>query len=555
MRKKRVLWVGESNFLSTGYGVYSRALLSYLHNTGKYEINELGCYAGPNDPRARAVPWKFYPNGPNENSPEEVQLYNSNNINQFGEWKFEAVALDCLPDVVIDVRDHWYFAFQEQSPYRNFYNWCICPTVDSIPQNEDWLSTYINADGVFTYTDWSKGILQEEGGGLINTIDFTPVGVELDVFKPTPDKRQHKAMFGLREDSLIIGTVMRNQKRKLYPDLFEAFAGFLKQAPKDVADKTFLYIHASYPDLGWDFPRYIKNLGLSSKVMFTYVCFNCGLVFPRFYSDVRTCCPKCHNANATFPNTQQGIDRQALAHVYNIFDIYVQYANSEGQGVPQVEAAACGVPVMSVDYSAMTDVVRRLKGYPINVQRMFHESETGCLRALPDNEHFISLLNEYLSMPEVLRLKKGKQARLAAEQNYNWETTCKKWETYIDNLAVRPIEQTWLSSPHIVSPANNIPEGLNDEQFINWALINVMGRPDLVGSYFAMKTVRDLGWGASKDQGGLVFNDLSLLGLKPSYTQYDRNKVIEQFTQVAQKNNHWEQHRWQKVQGMLAGGG
>jgi glycosyltransferase involved in cell wall biosynthesis len=553
MRKKRILHVGESNFLSTGYGTYARALLSYLHNTGKYEIAELGCYCGPNDPRPQAVPWKFYPNGPNENDPKEVQMYNSSSLNQFGEWKFEPVCLDFLPDIVFDFRDHWYFTFEEHSPFRRMYNWCICPTVDSLNQHEDWISTFTNADGVFTYTDWSQKVLQEEGGGLINLLGATPVCVELDVFKPTPNKRQHKAMFGLREDAFIIGTVMRNQKRKLYPDMLEAFAKFIEEASPEVADRTFLYIHASYPDLGWDFPRMIKNLGLSNKVLFTYTCFKCGLVFPRFYSDVRTVCPKCHNANATFPNTQQGIDRNALAAIYNIFDLFLQYSICEGQGIGQVEAAACGVPVMSVDYSAMTDVVRKVNGYPIKVQRMFHESETGCLRALPDNEDLIQRLNEFVTLPEQLRAQKGNKARLGAEKHYNWLDTCKKWENYFDSVEVRPLEQTWLSSPHFISSANHInqvPEGMSDEQFVNWSLVNVMGRPDLIGSFFAMKVVRDLSWGASPDtQGGIVFNDLSTLGLKPAYQPYDRNKVIEQFKVVADKNNFWEQQRYNKLAG------
>ena len=33
---------------------------------------------------------------------------------------------------------------------------------------------------------------------------------------------------GLDPDCKIIGTVMRNQRRKLYPDLFEAFKKFLR---------------------------------------------------------------------------------------------------------------------------------------------------------------------------------------------------------------------------------------------------------------------------------------------------------------------------------------
>jgi len=85
MRKKRILMVNEANYLSTGYAKIGINLLSHLHNTGKYEIAELGCYGKVGDPRSLGCPWKFYPNMPDENNPDEIALYTSNiNVNQFG---------------------------------------------------------------------------------------------------------------------------------------------------------------------------------------------------------------------------------------------------------------------------------------------------------------------------------------------------------------------------------------------------------------------------------------------------------------------------------------
>ena len=79
----------------------------------------------------------------------------------------------------------------------------------------------------------------------------------------------------------------------------------------------------------------------------------------------------------------------------NCFDVYVQYANSEGFGLPQVEAAACGVPVMGTDYSAMESVLRKLGGTPIRPAALYKELETGCYRAVPNNELAAEKFHEF----------------------------------------------------------------------------------------------------------------------------------------------------------------
>lgn len=60
------------------------------------------------------------------------------------------------------------------------------------------------------------------------------------------------------------------------------------------------------------------------------------------------------------------ISDEELANVYKCFDIYVQYANSEGFGMPQLEAANSALPVISVDYSAMSSVVKNIGGFWCN---------------------------------------------------------------------------------------------------------------------------------------------------------------------------------------------
>lgn len=545
MRKKRVLWVNEASYLSTGYSTYGLEVMKRLHATGKYELAELAAYGDATDPREarwRGLPWRFYPNMPDRNNEGEVNAYNASPLNQFGQFKFELACLDFKPDVVMDVRDWWMLEFEERSPFRGMYHWAIMPTVDAAPQDDQWVATFLNADAVFTYSDWGLGVLNEQSRGRIRTRCSAPPGADLEAMRPAPDKAAHRRLMGVDPDCLIVGTVMRNQRRKLYPDLVQAFAQFLREAPQDLARRTYLYMHTSWPDAGWDIPRLVTEAGIGHRCLFTYHCKACGAAYPSHFADARTACKKCGAHAAGFPNSSVGISREVLGQVMNLFDVYCQYANSEGFGMPQVEAAACGVPVMAVDYSAMSDVVRKLGGMPIKVQRLYRESETHCWRALPDNGDFCSLLTGFLSRPEPVRRRLGYEARKAVETHYTYDRTAGVWEDHLDS--VEPREGVWVAPPRLHTPATEPPQGLSDEEFVRWGMVHVAGRPDLVHSYTAMRMVRDLNWEAAlPSMGGLYFNDASTLGLQAKYRPFDRRDAMQELRNLGEHKNFWESRR------------
>ena len=111
---------------------------------------------------------------------------------------------------------------------------------------------------------------------------------------------------------------------------------------------------------------------------------------------------------ATLSNVKNGLSYEELSSVVNCFDLFTQYANCEGFGLPQVEAAACGVPVCGTDYSAMESVLRKLGGYPIKPAALYKELETGCLRAVPDNEEAANYFLDFFSKSDEWRLAKGR---------------------------------------------------------------------------------------------------------------------------------------------------
>ena len=430
--------------------------------------------------------------------------------------------------------------FEERSPFRRFFHWFIMPTVDAAPQHPQWLSTYSSADAVLSYSEWGRDVLNRESGGKVNCLGIAPPAAD-KVYTPVPNKEAHKLSLGLNPDSIIVGTVMRNQRRKLFPDLFLAFRKFLDLYKRS---NVYLYCHTTYPDVGWNIPELISKNGLSGRVLLTYACSGCGSTFPSFFHDALTECKHCHRFQAKLTNPREGVSTEVLSQIVNTFDLYVQYANSEGFGLPQVEAASCGIPVMSIDYSAMSSVVRKLGGVPLKPAAKYIELETGCFRAVPDNDYFVEKLNEFCSLPKAVRSNKGFQSRKAFQKNYQWEESAKRWEELFDAAEIRNEKETWDSPANIHEPPKGYPENLDTKNLVDWLIINVLGDTSKLNSYMAARLIRDLNYGVSTDgTGGVYYNDGSLLSTSPKNKRFVEQDAYKEMLILANKKNYWEQVR------------
>ena len=547
MRKKRILFCSEATFLNTGYATYTREILNYLHSTGKYELAELGAYGSQQDPRGQETPWKFYGASLPEDAPEEAKKkYNSTPTNQFGEYVFESVCLDFFPDIVCDIRDFWMLDFQERSPFRKYFKWCIMPTVDAAPQARQWIYTYSGADACLTYSDWAGEVLQKQSSGKINYIGSSPPSAH-PAYKPLGQSEDIKEYYNIDPSKLIIGTVMRNQRRKLYPDLFEMFRKFLDKVENP--EKYILYCHTSYPDMGWDLPELLQTHNLSSHVMVTYVCPETRKPFPSFFRGAITVSPYTNKFNASISNVKVGLSYDDLASIVNMFDIYLQYANCEGFGLPQVEAAACGVPVMSTDYSAMESVIRQLGGIPVKPKALYKELETGCMRAVADNDLACEKLLEFFNLNAEERKELGNKHRTAFEEHFQWDKSGKKWEEYFDSVDVS--DNLWMSPPDIQRPDpkpdhhKNIPH----EVLARWLITNVLKDPSKIDSYLHLRLAKDLLYGTTTGAtGGMYFNEDSSQFEHRSVQPFNFDMAYGNFANLRNKINHWEQQRVQKIQ-------
>lgn len=530
--KPRLLVVTEFTQLSTGYSTYAKDLIPGLINGG-CDVAEMACFCNPEDPRVNNVKWDIYPVEPPASNKEAMQKHRSNPQSEFGADVFESILLEYKPTHVLAMTDPWMIEYQKNSPFKRFFNWIIMPAVDATPQDPNWIDMYRQADAVLGYTDWGLDVLNDFSGGKIKTIKSAP---------PCPsgyykkDKSSLKRSIGLGDDIFIVGTVMRNQRRKLFPNLFKSFRKFLDETNRS---DIFLYCHTGYPDLGWDIPELIIESGLSSKVILTYQCVNCGSVESTFYRGIKTPCMLCPG-ELVIANSSNPISTEKMNNIYNMFDFYVQYANCEGFGMPQVEAALCGIPVASTDYSAMSDVIRKVSGYPIRLLSTYKELETGREMAIPDDSHLIEILKEYFSKSKEQRDRISDLVELTTKSNYNLNDTVNAW---IDAIKSTTTKEPWNSPPRISNIPNGFPSKCSNTDFAKFLIIEVLNRPELLGTYLESRILRDLNEGITKQHfGGVYLSEMSTTSQK-QIPKTNREGLFRHFSALAEKSNMLERVR------------
>ena len=243
---------------------------------------------------------------------------------------------------------------------------------------------------------------------------------------------------------------------------------------------------------------------------------------------------------------------EQLAEIMNLFDLYVQYANCEGFGLPQVEAAACGVPVMSTDYSAMESVIRKLKGTPITPKSLYKELETGCLRAVPDNDLAAEKFAEFFSQPKSMRRRLGFETRQAFNEHYQWHYSGKKWEDYFDSVEVLPQGQGWDSPPKIREPEPKPQDPVDQaspRDLAKWLIARVLCEPERVNTFFEARLTRDLMYhSTTATTGGMYFNESSAaFDGRNTMSPFNFDMAYDQMHTLCQRRNFWEQKRMEDI--------
>lgn len=536
-QKMRILLCSEYTFLNTGYASYYREIAKSLHEAG-HDVIELAGYGDPNNKEhveyAHKCPWKIYLNVPNKDDMQAKEEYDrrekSTHDAKFGSWAFEKVCLTELPDTVIAIRDFWYDKFIVDSPLAKYMNVILSPTVDATPQRADWLAGFQKADYITSYNQWSENILRKQYNQA-NLVDHIAPAAN-KCFGPM-SKNQARKILGLPENSKILLTVMRNQRRKRFPELFEGFAKYLQWTDAEWQDNNnnILYCHTHHQDRGWDLQALAQQYGIINHLYFTYKCTACSNI-KASKLNANKVCKKC-GAKMDICSVIEGVSDEELNIVYNSCDLYIQCHHSEGFGIPALEAAKTGKRVLSVDYSAQEDVIGKIGGYKIPTLALEREIETSCLRAVVNTEYLAELLTY-----DIWNYDSGEILALT-NQNYSWEKTGQKWVDLVGSIKPK---NTWASQPDIKTPVEfDKIAHLSNTDFVRMCILHVAHDPSLLGSFVHAECLEHLEVGTYIPEDKFNFQKSNFM------IPIKKESVYSRFRRIRENINIWEKERVRRI--------
>jgi len=190
--------------------------------------------------------------------------------------------------------------------------------------------------------------MSQHGEREIKSLGFEPMyaphGIDTKVFRPKPEARKaFRDELGFTDENFVIGSVGLNyaDDRKGFIPLMQAFKEFHRQNPH-----ARLYLHSFANDRG---------------------------ARQNFINYANIACRHLEIGEWVFwpPQDQyvmNRIDADWLADIYNGFDVFCLPTKGEGFGIPLIEAASCGIPVITTNTTTGKELCWDLKtGWMIQV--------------------------------------------------------------------------------------------------------------------------------------------------------------------------------------------
>lgn len=310
--KGKILWLSDSPLTVTGYATITRNILNGLVDKG-WDVTCLGHnYPGQDLPQ---VEFK-------DGSEIKFKLSGAGQA-QYCADLIEPYIKEIQPDIFCVLLDTfmlypWILNYNFSPAYGFFY--FPSDGGGGMPLGCEQILAKMNG-AVAMAKFGQKQVLDYYG---LKT-DYIPHAVHTDNYFPLSreEKEECKAKYGL-QGKFVVGTVARNQGRKMMDRTIKAFSLFAKDK-SDVA----LFIHSDPED-----PASISNLRLLIN--------RYNLQGKVFFSGMRYF---------------RGTDYKDMNKIYGVMDVFFLSTSGEGFGIPIIEAMACGVPPIVTDYTTTYELL------------------------------------------------------------------------------------------------------------------------------------------------------------------------------------------------------
>lgn len=226
------------------------------------------------------------------------------------------------PEILIGIQDMPYLDQMMEMPY----DWSktkviMVSPVDGVPIHPNWVRAARKADAFFTISHY--GVEAYRRAGVHEVKPLIP-GVDLSIFsKQSMAKREAtRALLKYDTEDFVVGTMAMNQGRKAISLMLTAFFNVAKSYP-GLKMKYHLDMDRVSP-AGWDIPSLCAQYNWDMDLL-------------------------------TF---RDQVNEIPLEDRYNMLDAHMVIAHREGYGLPLVEAMACGVPSIAMDYCSGREITQ-----------------------------------------------------------------------------------------------------------------------------------------------------------------------------------------------------
>jgi glycosyltransferase involved in cell wall biosynthesis len=394
----RVFWWGDAG-ASTGFArgthaIGDRLVEQYGHEVTTLAVNYRGDY-----------------------SPTKMRLYRPNTIvgtDTYGQSRVIEMLGRAEPDVVIILNDPYAilrFLFDNRYDtdrillgYRPIIAYL---PVDGTNQPPSWFELLSKVTNPVAMSKWGQRAIP--GAKLVyhgvDTDLFWPVSADrpitTSVGNVVTSKAECKQAFGYSPDSFLVLRIDSNSGRKDYPRSWKALLPVMHRH-KDI----IVHFHCAALD---------PQSGIDMRAMFS----RDEATRERFFLPDNF-------------NTFDGWSQEDMNALYNAADLFVSTSRGEGFGLTLAEAAACGVPIIAQNVSAIPEVVG-----PGGVLL----EPKGLITVPSGQDLWLANVPAFTKAIESLYLNDGKRRALGdagrahVEATFSWDFAAARFNEYVEALA------------------------------------------------------------------------------------------------------------------------